>query len=104
MLGDESVHMARGGGDPDTSVNEEQERQNRRLGSEGVMMTVEDIIQATIRTLELYVITDIDGYQNTQIPYEGIVDSSRLRHYSLNLRKELDCDIDDRFEIEYESD
>lgn len=28
-----------------------------------------------------YVVTDIIGFQNTQIPYDGVLDASRLKPY-----------------------
>lgn len=31
-----------------------------------------------------YIVTDILGFQNTQIPYDGVLDVSRLKPYSEN--------------------
>lgn len=40
-----------------------------------------------------YVLSDIDGYQLTQIPFEGIFDSNKMRMW-MRAQSEVDCDLD----------
>ncbi|KAB0790651.1 hypothetical protein PPYR_14904 [Photinus pyralis] len=70
------------------------------LASAGHNITVEDLISIVVSTLnrreegpyivsklldnDRYVVKDVDGFQLTQIPFEGIVESSRMKPWSEN--------------------